>query len=111
MADFSIVPMGVGTSVSSYVAACDAILKDPLLNLTTQLHSYGTNVHGHWHNVFEALRRCHMTMHEMGAPRVSSSLRLGTRTDKRQTLADKLRSVHEKQDRAKVAGLRVVDDR
>ena len=44
-----------------------------------------------------AAATCMMTIHEMGAPRVSSSLRLGTRTDKRQTLEDKLRSIREKQ--------------
>jgi len=35
-------------------------------------------------------------VHEMGAPRVSTTLRLGTRTDREQTIEDKLWSVEEK---------------
>ena len=46
--------------------------------------------------VFAALERCHETLHAMGAPRVTSTLQVGTRTDRDQTLADKIRSVREK---------------
>jgi uncharacterized protein YqgV (UPF0045/DUF77 family) len=35
-------------------------------------------------------------MYEMGAPRVSTTIRLGTRMDKDQSLDDKVRSVKEK---------------
>jgi len=35
-------------------------------------------------------------VHEMGAPRISTTLRLGTRTDRDQTMGDKIRSVEEK---------------
>ena len=46
--------------------------------------------------VMAALRRCHETLHERGAPRVATNLRLGTRVDKAQTGDDKVRSVREK---------------
>ena len=46
--------------------------------------------------VMAALKRCHETLHEMGAPRVSTNLRLGTRTDKKQSMGDKVRSVENK---------------
>jgi uncharacterized protein YqgV (UPF0045/DUF77 family) len=32
----------------------------------------------------------------MGAPRISTTLRVGTRTDRHQTMDDKIRSVEEK---------------
>lgn len=32
----------------------------------------------------------------MGAPRISTSIRLGTRTDREQSMQDKIRSVEEK---------------
>ncbi len=48
---------------------------------------------GEWEAVFIALKRCHETLHEMGAPRVSTNLRLGTRTDREQTMQDKIDSV------------------
>jgi uncharacterized protein YqgV (UPF0045/DUF77 family) len=43
-----------------------------------------------------AVKRCHEVVHEMGAPRVTSSMRFGTRTDRAQTMADKIASVEAK---------------
>lgn len=94
LADISIVPLGVGVSLSPYVAACERVLKEA--GLAPQLHAYGTNVEGEWDQVFRALRRCHEVLHEMGAPRVSTSMRLGTRTDRDQSLQDKIDSVKAK---------------
>jgi len=94
IADVCIVPMGVGLSLSRYVAACEKVFVDA--GLQTSLHSYGTNVEGEWDAVFGALRRCHEVLHEMGAPRFSTNLRCGTRTDREQSMADKVRSVQEK---------------
>ncbi len=91
IADLSIVPLGVGLSLSPYVAECERILRDAGLN--PRLHAYGTNVEGEWDRVFGALRRCHERLHEMGAPRVSTTLRCGTRTDREQRMADKISSV------------------
>ena len=43
-----------------------------------------------------AIRRCHEQIHEMGAPRISTSIRIGTRTDREQTMRDKIESVTSK---------------
>lgn len=94
IADLCVVPMGVGVSVSRYVAACERVLKEA--GLTTHLHAYGTNIEGEWDEVFAAIRRCHEVVHEMGAPRITSTLRFGTRTDRDQTMADKVRSAQDK---------------
>jgi uncharacterized protein (TIGR00106 family) len=94
LVDISIVPLGVGLSLSSYVAECEKIFARA--GLKTALHAYGTNVEGEWDDVFGAIRQCHETLHAMGAPRISTNLRLGTRTDRTQTLEDKVRSVREK---------------
>ena len=94
LADLSIVPLGVGLSLSRYVAACERVLTDA--GLDPRLHAYGTNIEGEWDEVFNALRRCHEVLHEMGAVRVSTNLRCGTRTDKEQSLADKVSSVEAK---------------
>ncbi len=58
----------------------------------------GTNVEGEWDKVMTALKRCHEVLHEMGAPRVATNMRLGTRTDKKQTRDDKIASVESKLD-------------
>jgi uncharacterized protein (TIGR00106 family) len=94
LAGLTVVPLGVGVSLSSYVAACERILSEA--GLRPQLHANGTNVEGEWDVVFAALRRCHETLHAMGAPRVTTTVQAGTRTDRDQTLADKVRSVESK---------------
>jgi uncharacterized protein (TIGR00106 family) len=92
--DLCVVPLGVGVSVSAYVTACEHVLADA--GLTTQLHAYGTNIEGEWDDVFAAIKRCHEVVHAMGAPRISTTLKLGTRTDREQTMEDKVASVRDK---------------
>ena len=92
--DICIVPIGVGVSVSKYVAACQPVLEQA--GLEPHLHAYGTTVEGEWETVYTTLKRCHEVIHDMGAPRISTTLKVGTRTDRRQTIADKVRSVEEK---------------
>ena len=55
-----------------------------------------TNIEGEWDTVFAAVKKCHEVVHEMGAPRISSTLRFGTRVDREQTMDDKLESVRKK---------------
>ena len=89
--DLCVVPLGVGISVSKYVATCERILTEAGLKII--MHAYGTNIEGEWDKVFDAVRRCHEELHLMGAPRISTNLRLGTRTDRIQTMEEKIRSV------------------
>jgi len=89
--DLCVVPIGVGLSVSKYIAECEKILKQA--GLKTMLHAYGTNIEGEWDTVFTAVKKCHERVHELGAPRISSTLRVGTRTDRDQTMEDKIKSV------------------
>ena len=98
IADFSIVPLGVGLSLSRYIAQCEKVLKEA--GLKTQVHAYGTNIEGEWDAVVAAVKRCHQVLHDMGVPRISTVLKLGTRIDRDQSMEDKVRSVNEKlQDR------------
>ena len=92
--DLCVVPLGVGVSVSEYVTACERVLRQS--GLKTQLHAYGTNIEGEWDAVFAAVKRCHEVVHEMGAPRITTTIKLGTRTDREQTMQDKIDSVTRK---------------
>lgn len=92
--DLCVVPLGVGLSVSKYVAECEKILT--AAGLKTKLHAYGTNIEGDWDNAMSAIKKCHEKLHEMGVPRISTNLRLGTRTDRMQTMDDKIKSVNTK---------------
>ena len=94
LVDLCVVPIGVGVSLSSYIAACEKVLKDAGLKIA--LHSYGTNIEGEWDDVFAAVKRCHEVVHDMGAPRITTTIKAGTRTDRDQTMEDKIRSVQEK---------------
>lgn len=89
--DLCVVPLGVGVSVSKYVALCQQILA--AAGLKIHMHAYGTNIEGEYDQVFAAIRRCHEQIHAAGAPRISTTIKLGSRTDRKQTMADKLRSV------------------
>jgi len=91
LADVSIIPLGVGLSLSTYVAACERVFSEA--GLDPQLHANGTNIEGEWDTVMTALKQCHEVLHEMGVPRVATTVRIGTRTDKEQTGADKIASV------------------
>jgi uncharacterized protein (TIGR00106 family) len=94
IADVCVVPIGVGVSVSEYIAACERVFAE--FDVETALHAYGTNVEGEWDVVFAAVKRCHEVVHEMGAPRISTTMKFGTRTDRIQTMAEKVGSVEKK---------------
>ena len=89
--DLCVVPLGIGVSLSPYVAACEKILS--AAGLKTQLHANGTNIEGEWDAVFAAIKRCHEVIHQMGAPRITTTIKLGTRIDRDQTMEEKIRSV------------------
>jgi uncharacterized protein (TIGR00106 family) len=94
IADVCVIPIGVGVSLSKYVAACERVLASA--GLKTQLHANGTNVEGDWDAVMAALKQCHEVLHQMGAPRVHTELRIGTRNDRPQSMEQKVSSVQEK---------------
>ncbi len=92
--DLCVIPIGVGTSLSDYVAACQRVLREA--GLSTRLHAFGTNIEGEWDDVMAAVKACHEAVHAMGAARISSTLKIGTRTDRAQSLDDKVQSVEQK---------------
>lgn len=94
IADISIIPLGVGLSLSSYVAACEQVFAEQ--GLEPKLHANGTNVEGDWDLVMAAIKTCHERLHEMGVPRIATNLRLGTRNDREPSMDAKVRSVKEK---------------
>ena len=89
--DFCLVPIGVGVSLSPFIAECQRVFEERELNF--QLHAYGTNIEGEWDEVFAAIEACHARIHALGAPRITSTIKLGTRIDKEQCMQDKITSV------------------
>lgn len=92
--ELQVLPVGVGNSLSSYVVACERVLTESGLN--PQLHAFGTNVEGEWETLVDAVRRCHAVVHQMGAPRVLTLLKLETRSNGNAELSQAVESVRQK---------------
>ena len=93
-ADIHIVPIGNGVSLSTEIAQCGKILREA--GLKTQLHAYGTSVEGDWDAVFAAVKKCHQSLHDSGTQRISTSIKVGSRTDKDESLEGRIQSVDSK---------------
>lgn len=91
VADFCIIPMGVETGVSKYIAEAQKVLEKS--GLKYKLHGYGTGLEGEWVDVMATIEKVHARLHEIGVPRCATDIRIGTRTDKKGTLEDKVSSV------------------
>jgi uncharacterized protein (TIGR00106 family) len=91
--EMSIVPMGVGESVSQYVAECvDLVDKS---GLAYEVHSMGTIVEGELDEVIDLMRACieRMAKH---SERVTCSAKLDYRRGKSGRITAKVDSVEQK---------------
>lgn len=87
VADFCLIPMGTGdSSVAEYIAECQTVLQKS--GLTFKMHGYGTNLEGPWNQVCKAIHDCHAAVHQLGAPRIATDVRIGTRTDREVVLGE-----------------------
>jgi uncharacterized protein (TIGR00106 family) len=87
-AEIQVVPIGVGVSVRKEVQRAHQVLVDA--GLEVELHAMGTNVEGELRDILAAIERIHDTLHREGVVRLSTAVKLGTRTDKVPSLAGKL---------------------
>lgn len=86
-AEIQVIPIGVGVSVREQVKRAHGIIAES--GLTVELHAFGTNVEGELSEILAVVQRIHEVLHEDGVPRLSTAVKIGTRTDKAQTLAGK----------------------
>ena len=93
-AEFSVIPLGVGVSLSPYVTKCKRVLQER--DIKHELHASGTNIEGKWDELMGAIKECQIRVHEMGVPRIQTLIKIATRTDREQTMAEKVESVKEK---------------
>ena len=93
IAEFSIHPIGAGTSVSRYVkGAIQAISK--IDGLEYQVTPMATILEARdIHTILKAVEASHSALRSMGARRISSILRIDERLDKPRTMRDKPESV------------------
>lgn len=93
IADICVVPLTGQVSLRKEVARAHQILKET--GLPVLLHGYGTNIEGDYDVIMAALKRVHEELHAGGAPRINTTIRLGSRTDKEQGIQDKIAAVEE----------------
>ena len=93
IAEFSIHPIGSGTSVGRYVKkALDSISK--VEGLEFQVTPMATILEARYiSSILKAVEVSHLALRKMGAKRISSTLRIDERLDKPRTMADKTKSV------------------
>jgi uncharacterized protein (TIGR00106 family) len=93
IAEFSIHPIGAGTSVGRYVkAAVRALSKVPGLTfdvtpMSSVLEAENIGI------ILEAVEASHRALRSMGAKRISSSLRIDQRLDRPRRMSDKTRGL------------------
>tara|TARA_B100000700_G_C14887574_1_gene781150 strand:- start:668 stop:973 length:306 start_codon:yes stop_codon:yes gene_type:complete len=92
--DLCIVPIGVGVSLSPYVSACTRVIEEH--SLSYELGPNGTAIEGYWEEVFQCVKDCHKEIHDLGAKRIYTTLKVNTRTDRKQSFKEKVPSVIEK---------------
>jgi uncharacterized protein (TIGR00106 family) len=93
IAEFSIVPIGSGTSLSKYVAECLSIVKESGLN--HQLTPMGTVLEGESAEVIPVIMRCHERVMQM-SERVVTSIKIDDRRDQPNDMERKVQSVQDK---------------
>ena len=93
IAEFSIHPIGVGTSVGRYVKAAVRVMSD-IPGLTFEVTPMSSVLEAeNIGTILEAVEVSHRTLRSMGAKRISSFLRIDQRLDKRRTMSDKTRGL------------------
>ena len=91
--EFSITPLGVGESVSEYVARCVDLVEKS--GLDYRLNSMGTVVEGELGEVLQLLEKCTQAVAK-DCPRVSVSAKLDYRQGASGRLTGKVASVEKK---------------
>lgn len=91
--EIQVIPIGVGLSLRKQVKRAHEMLAAS--SLTVELHGQGSNVEGELDDILASIKEVIETLHREGTPRLSVSIKIGTRTDKEPSLAAKVLAVQE----------------
>ena len=93
IAEVIVVPLGTATtSLSHYVSACHQVLKEAR-DVRYELTAMGTIIQAPLGRVLELAEKMHEIPFNMGAQRVSTSIRIDDRRDKSATIESKIKAV------------------
>lgn len=93
IAEFAVIPVGKGESISPYVAECLKIVRAS--GLRHELTATCTIVEGEFDDVMGAIAECHRKVRSM-SPRVVTSIRIDDREGESNAIERKVWSVEEK---------------
>ena len=94
MAEFSIVPIGEGPSISSHVAKAVQVIEES--GLLYRVTPMGTIIEGDWDRVFSVIKRCVERVLEE-SDRITCSIKIDYRKEvDRSRMEEKVRKVEEK---------------
>lgn len=93
LAEFSVVPIGKGESVSEYVAECMKIVRES--GVKHMLTPMATVMEGDLVEVMDVILQCHQRVLEM-SDRVITSIKIDDRKGVKDAMTQKIRSVEEK---------------
>lgn len=93
----TIVPLGTGsTSVSAYVAEVERVLAQAGDRIKHQLTPMSTIIEGELDEILAIVRQMHETPFASGAQRVSTTITIDDRRDKKGTMVQKLKAVEDR---------------
>ena len=93
--EITILPIGIpGSSLSPYVADCLRVLKEEKVRY--ELTAMGTNIEGALKDLFRIALKMHQVPFTNGAPRVTTTIRIDDRRDKKGTISGKKEAVQRK---------------
>lgn len=90
LAEFSVVPLGKGESVSQYVAECLKIVQAS--GVPYKINPMGTVLEGDYDQVMAVIRECHLKVMSMST-RCITSIKIDDRKGAKSALDSKIQSV------------------
>jgi uncharacterized protein (TIGR00106 family) len=92
--EISFVPIGVGTSLSHYIAKVINYIEKS--GLKYQLTPMGTIIEAEWNEISSFIDYSHNLIFQMGVERIITNIKIDYRLDKKSSMQDKIDSVKKK---------------
>jgi uncharacterized protein (TIGR00106 family) len=93
LAEFSIIPIGIGSSVGNQVSEVLKIVDNS--GLPYKINPMGTVVEGEWNDIMKLIRKCHHTVLK-GGERVVTTIAIDDRKGKPNRIEKKVKSIEKR---------------
>lgn len=93
LAEFSIVPIGMGSSIGDRLA--EALKIVDASGLPYKINPMGTVVEGEWDEIMKLIKKCHMAVMKKGE-RALTTISIDDRKGKRNRIDEKVKSIEKR---------------